>query len=367
MPFSSDNVSPTVVITNPSNGQSFIAPATISIAANAGDSDGTIAKVEFYNGTTKLGEDVSSPYSYQWTNVAAGDYEIQARATDNMGAIASASVAVTVSSGTCIAQGFIEREIWTGIPGTDIGSIPVNATPNAVTRHTNFETPQYYANEYGSRMRGYVCVPTSGNYTFWIASDDNSQLWLSSDESPANKTMIAFVTGATSLKAWDKYPTQKSALINLVAGRRYYIEALHKEGGGNDHVAVGWQLPDGTFERPISSGRLSPFTSSPAVFRGDQAINAMASADEGAELAMYPNPYREGMITITFPVFSATTQRVNVQIVDMTGQIVFNSEVLCEGDCGTVSVIPDKKFPAGMYMVNAINDRKRYLKKLMVE
>jgi hypothetical protein len=44
----------------------------------------------------------------------------------------------------------------------------------------------------------------------------------------------------------------------LEAGKRYAIEALHKEGGGNDNLAVGWQLPDGTQERPIPGNRLAP-------------------------------------------------------------------------------------------------------------
>ena len=45
----------------------------------------------------------------------------------------------------------------------------------------------------------------------------------------------------------------------LKAGRRYYVEALHKEGGGGDHVSVKWQLPNGQQEAPIPGNRLSPF------------------------------------------------------------------------------------------------------------
>ncbi|WP_162053149.1 DUF4082 domain-containing protein, partial [Pontibacter pamirensis] len=76
-------------------------PATIDIAANASDGDGTVSKVEFYNGTTKLGEDLTSPYSYSWTNVAAGPYTLTARATDNGNAVTtSAAVSVTVNSST---------------------------------------------------------------------------------------------------------------------------------------------------------------------------------------------------------------------------------------------------------------------------
>ena len=76
---------PTVQLTSPTAGSNFTAPATINLTANASDADGSIVKVEFYNGSTKLGEDLSAPYSFSWTNVAAGNYTITAKATDNSG------------------------------------------------------------------------------------------------------------------------------------------------------------------------------------------------------------------------------------------------------------------------------------------
>ncbi|MFN3405925.1 MAG: cellulase family glycosylhydrolase [Cytophagaceae bacterium] len=95
------NQAPTVSITSPSNGASFTAPANITISANALDSDGSISKVEFFHGSTKIGEDLSSPYSITWSNVAAGSYSLTARATDNLGATGnSAAVSITVNSTT---------------------------------------------------------------------------------------------------------------------------------------------------------------------------------------------------------------------------------------------------------------------------
>ncbi len=90
------NVNPTVSITSPSNGATVNAPATINITANAADTDGSVAKVEFYNGATKLGEDASAPYAYSWTGVGAGDYTINVKAIDNKGASATTSTKVTV-------------------------------------------------------------------------------------------------------------------------------------------------------------------------------------------------------------------------------------------------------------------------------
>jgi mono/diheme cytochrome c family protein len=98
-----NNQSPTVTLTAPANNATFTAPAAITLTANAADADGTVARVEFYNGATKLGEDATSPYSFAWTNVAAGTYSVSARAVDNAGAATfSAAANVKVNAPTMV-------------------------------------------------------------------------------------------------------------------------------------------------------------------------------------------------------------------------------------------------------------------------
>ena len=93
------NTPPGVTLINPSNNASFTAPATIGLEANATDSDGTIARVDFYSGGTLLGSDTTAPYQLLWSDVAPGNYTLTARATDDSGATAnSGSIAVTVSA-----------------------------------------------------------------------------------------------------------------------------------------------------------------------------------------------------------------------------------------------------------------------------
>ncbi|SEW25588.1 chitinase [Chitinophaga sp. YR573] len=94
------NQAPSVSITSPAANATFNAPASVSITASASDADGTIAKVEFYNGTTLLGTSTSSPYTYSWTNVAAGSYSLTAKATDNAGAVTTSSTVAIVVNGT---------------------------------------------------------------------------------------------------------------------------------------------------------------------------------------------------------------------------------------------------------------------------
>jgi YD repeat-containing protein len=88
-----------VILTNPVANASFTSNSNIQVAADASDSDGNIVKVEFFQGSTKLGEDSTSPYSFAWNNVASGNYSLTARATDNNGyQTTSSSVAISVGS-----------------------------------------------------------------------------------------------------------------------------------------------------------------------------------------------------------------------------------------------------------------------------
>lgn len=200
----------------------------------------------------------------------------------------------------------ILREYWLGLPGDAVvdltGSVDFPAAPTGRETPTIFEGPINWGDEYGSRFRGYVTAPTTGNYTFFIAGDNQCELWLGTSTNISTRRLIARVLTWTGSRVWQEprdgnAAAQKSAAIPLVAGQKYYIEALHKEGGSNDCIAVGWQLPAGTYERPIPGTRLSPFilsTSSPSivlqpadttVFEGDEVRFTIQA--EGMEPLIY--------------------------------------------------------------------------------
>src|SRR5262249_10892841 len=90
------NQPPTVSLTSPPNGATYTAPAAITVTATAGDSDGSITRVDFYANGSVIGTAFSAPYTITWSNVAAGNYSLTAVATDNAG-LATTSTAVTVS------------------------------------------------------------------------------------------------------------------------------------------------------------------------------------------------------------------------------------------------------------------------------
>lgn len=93
------NGAPTVSLTSPTAGQSWTAPASVSLAANASDPEGRVSRVEFYANGNALGSDTTAPYGMTWSNVAAGSYAITARVFDADGGQGqSASVSITVAS-----------------------------------------------------------------------------------------------------------------------------------------------------------------------------------------------------------------------------------------------------------------------------
>ncbi len=92
------NIPPIVKITQPLNNAVFAPGSVISIKADANDPDGSVTKVEFYNGATKLGEDLTAPYSYDWSDVKEGTYTIKVVATDNGGKTTSSTITVVVKN-----------------------------------------------------------------------------------------------------------------------------------------------------------------------------------------------------------------------------------------------------------------------------
>jgi hypothetical protein len=164
---------------------------------------------------------------------------------------------------TTAATGQLLREYWKGIGGKEVQALTSHPSfpdrPSGSDFVPLFEGPTDFANDYGSRLRGYLHPPVNGDYVFFVVSDDHSELYLSSDENPARKTLLVRVTDDAKPRQWDHANARKSAPVPLRAGRRYYVEVLHKDANQGDNIAVGWQLPDGALERPIPGTRLSPW------------------------------------------------------------------------------------------------------------
>jgi hypothetical protein len=173
------------------------------------------------------------------------------------------------------------------------------------------ESPTDRGDNLGTRLQALLTAPATGSYTFWIASDDNGRLMLSTSADPAGRTLIAHVDSWTPSEAFDTFPTQQSAAVNLVAGQQYYIEAFSKEGGGGDNLAVAWSGP-GIARQVIPGSVLAPTTTgcagwcpnAPAV-----PTNALLQSWIGKCLDVYGASTTPGTATIDYACHGNVNQR----------------------------------------------------------
>ncbi|TDU71199.1 PA14 domain-containing protein [Prosthecobacter fusiformis] len=160
------------------------------------------------------------------------------------------------------AQTGVLREVWTNLDGGAVADLTLSpdypANPVLRVVDATFASPVNWSDRYGLRMRAYLTPAVSGNYTFWVSGDDYCELWLSTNDSAANKTRIAHVPGWTDAKQWTKFTEQRSSPVSLVAGTRYYIEALMKEGSGGDGLAVAWATSPSATPQVIPGAVLTP-------------------------------------------------------------------------------------------------------------
>jgi hypothetical protein len=166
---------PTVSLTSPVTGTSFVGPASVAMTATASDADGTVARVDFYQGTTLLGSDTSSPYAFAWTNVAVGSYSLTAIATDNSGATtASSTVQVQVT-----ASNLPQNAVW--VPSdndaTAVSTYIIEVFPNGVNTTTanpvatqDAGKPAQVNGEYVADIRSMVTALPAGSYVATVTA-----------------------------------------------------------------------------------------------------------------------------------------------------------------------------------------------------
>ncbi|MFN8446528.1 MAG: PA14 domain-containing protein [Caldilineaceae bacterium] len=157
----------------------------------------------------------------------------------------------------CARTGAALRSFWFHMAGSLIEDLTRDPRfpnqPDQIQLFNELDAAPNLEDDYADRIQGYLCPTQSGEYTFWIAGDDQSQLWLSSDSDSKNIQLIAWVPEWTYHQEWEKYSEQKSQKIFLVANQAYYFEVLHKESVRDDNLSIAWQSP--TLVRQIISGR----------------------------------------------------------------------------------------------------------------
>ena len=239
------NVAPTVSLTAPANNATVTQGATVAITANATDSDGSISKVEFYDGTTLLSTSTSAPYSYNWLTSTAGTHTLTAKAYDDQNAVTtSAAVNVTVNASVIV-------------PGTGAGLLGqyfanVSLSGTAVLQPTeavNFDwglaSPGagVPVDNFSVRWSGQVEAPSTGTYQFRTNSDDGVRVYV-------NNVLV--------INNWTNHGAtlNTSANITLTAGQKYAIVVEYYDSGYDAVIQLFWKTPIDTTFSVIPATRL---------------------------------------------------------------------------------------------------------------
>ena len=372
-------------------GGSRLSPYTPIVLANQTINFSSIPEVTLGVAPFKLSATASSdlPVTYKVVSGPAtvsddkitvtdiGTVVIEANQSGNAGFYAATPVrhrftvnqAIDADAATCSATGSILFERWDQINGIDVTDIPLQTNPS-ITKQVNELEYNGIGYTYGVRIRGYICPPQSGDYTFWIAGDDAAELWVSTDQEPANKKKIAYLTSYTDYRDWSKYGTQKSVKINLKANKKYYIEILHKQNGQDDHLSVSWKLPNGVKETPINGSHLSPYIANNAASRA-LPQNLIVTTDTVEEkdlidLKVYPNPVKD-VSTIEVNFGQSEPQHVKLEVFDLYGKLI---TTLFDGITEKVSQKRFKfqadKLAAGVYFIRATGDKISLNHKIIV-
>lgn len=177
--------------------------------------------------------------------------------------------------------GFLKFEAYQGIDGVNVSDLTNNAafpaSPSETRYLTAFDSRTAYADNshesYGARISGYFVPNVSGNWIFYLRSDDGGQLFLNpTGDDPGGKILLTEETACCNL-----FSAHPSVPQFLAAGSRYYIEALYKEAGGGDYCQVAAKLATD----PTPPDSLSPIPGSELAVLADPT---------GVNLAIHTQP-----------------------------------------------------------------------------
>ena len=274
------NVAPTVKLTTPANNSAYTAPATINLAATATDTDGTITKVEFYRGTTKLYTATVAPYTYTWSNAAGGTYSLTARATDDKGAVTTSTavtvkvnkpptVALTAPANNTVLVSPTKVTISASASDADGTVSKVQFYRDGVLLGTDTTSPYSYA---------WTNVPP-GTYTLTARATDN--LGATTDSAPRTLTVGANQAPVVVLTA----PAHGTS---VVAGKPVTLTATASDADGTiSNVKFYAQIPT-VGSVLLGTDTTSPYGITVPLYAGDNVLTAVATDNKGAATTSAP-------------------------------------------------------------------------------
>ena len=201
----------------------------------------------------------------------------------------AAGRAATIGSGeepTVTAVTF-SREVWQGEKIDSSAALETSGVfdraPDESAQTSEASGFSAHGNNFVQRLRGEIHPPIDGEYQFFLSSDDHSILTITKQGSPRSTKVIARIDGYSELDSWESMPSQISEPMALRADATYVLEARQAQGGGGNHISIGWKLPDGRLERPIGRRAVDPNIG--AFARRAIAANLVLAINGGAAIA----------------------------------------------------------------------------------
>ncbi len=233
------------------------------------DADGLDADQEIQSGTLDTNPDFDADDLTDYVEVIITHTLPTNPDTDNDGYSDGEEVNVFGSDPTVPAwqeggvPGTWQVERWNSIPGNQVSDLlesdRFGGEPDERTWISLSEYAKNKGASYGLRIRGTITVPTDGDYTFFLTGDDTAELWLSETQSPYQRKQILDLAGWTRYRDLSNGRVHASEAVTLTSNQTCYVEILHKEGGGGDHVTLWWTRPGATEPEIIGSEYLRSY------------------------------------------------------------------------------------------------------------
>jgi hypothetical protein len=358
------NVPPTVGITSPVTNTAFAAPASVTINATAADANGTVKKVTFYNGATLLGTDSTSPYNFTWNNVAAGNYSLTAKATDNGSLVTtSAAVAISVSTSTVVLPNLaptvslispVATTKYTG-PATIAMSAAAKDADGTIYSVKFYNGSTYLKTVFTSPYTYSLTNVAPGSYTITAKATDNKGLITMS--APVTITVLQNAAPAVSISspvANATFAARGSVTINAAATDANGTVSKVSFYNGNTLLGTDSTSPYSFTWNNVAAGSYT--ITAKAVDNGSATTTSSAVA-----ISVY-TPNVAPTVSITSPVTNATfaaraSVTISAEAADSNGTIskveFYNKDTLIGTITSSPYIFTWNNVGAGTYAVTA--------------
>ncbi|MBI1767585.1 MAG: T9SS type A sorting domain-containing protein [Bacteroidetes bacterium] len=341
-PYVVPNQPPIVSMVYPANRANYPTGSSIPLAANASDPDGTIAKVEFFNGTTKLGEVLTSPYHFVWSDPPAGKASLTVRAKDNQNGITtSTTIPITITSGTLLDS------TSTGIV---FGLYAPEATLTGtmtLTMDSTASRGSYFSVSEGNGKNDSLPPPATATFNFQLPISDTYAVWVRVHSQPADHQRYFINPGTGNWTTWEAGVNSEWSWVKITDPSSG-LPAMYTFSEGFNTFTMGWYDENVQVDRIMitNDSNFDPSLSNPM-----------------KDVILYPNPATDKFY---LEYTSTLSQQTQVCIYDINSRLV--KQLFVAIDIGQNEIPIDiHDLSNGIYIVSLLmNNGQKYSVRIVI-